>query len=147
LVRASLGNFILRYSNIFVSEKRQFDFSALLNGAGAGAEAGGLGSLLGGQAPNLGALGSLFGGQKLGGASSGGLAGLMSGFNKFKDMATGFISSGMKSITLRPESIQRIKSELKEEARRVKIKYGPFKIKGRNSTVSWTCPPYLSACF
>jgi hypothetical protein len=138
-------------------EKRQFDLSALLSGGGAGglgslgslfgsagtgaaAGAGGfdlssLGSLLGGGGggkADLGSIASMFGS----GSSSGGLLDILGNIGGLKDMATKAINSAMKAITLRAESVQVTQGELKDNAKRVKLKYGPFKIKGRNSTVS-----------
>jgi hypothetical protein len=111
----------------------------LLGGAGTGAgdgAAGGfdlssIGSLLGGGKLDLSSLGSVLGGA----SSSGGLLGMLGNFDALKAMATKAINSAMKAITLRAESVQVQQGELKDNAKRVKVKYGPFKIKGRNSTV------------
>jgi hypothetical protein len=75
-------------------------------------------------------LGSLGGN---GGSSTGGGPGsLLQG-------ASGLISSMgnmlMKSITLKSTSIKELKPEVRQNAKRIQIKYGPFKIKGRQSKV------------
>jgi hypothetical protein len=136
----------------YITDKRQFDLSSLASlfggastsapssGATGGFDFGSLASLFGGgkssSAPSLGgfdfsSIASLFGGKSSSAPAP--TAGLFDGLT---GIATSFVNTALRTITMKAVSIETLQPQVRKGAKRVKVKYGPFKIKGSKTKVN-----------
>jgi hypothetical protein len=67
-----------------------------------------------------------------GGSSGGGLSGILQSVG---GIATSMSNMLLKSISIKATTIKELQPEVRPNAKRIQMKYGPFKIKGRQSNV------------
>jgi hypothetical protein len=69
-------------------------------------------------------------------SSLGDMSSLFGNLNAFSGIASSMANMALKTVTIKSTGVEKLQPEVRADAKRIKTKYGPFKIKGTKSKVS-----------